>query len=79
MALPAAVLRQHGDALNTLFNAQQAALILALVEAVSNQATAAQASVAALGIPAKPTAVGEYNLTILAANGPATWVVDGTH
>lgn len=73
MALSAAVVREHADALNINFTAAQAALILALVNAASD---AAAADVAALGLPAAaPSGDGDYNLTI--TSGVATWTAEG--
>ena len=70
MALSQETIREHGDALNTLFNAQQAALILALVNAAADQAAA---GVAALGLPASaPTVDDTYVLEI--DSGVASWV-----
>jgi hypothetical protein len=40
MPLSNAVLREHADALNTLFNAQQSALIVNLVNAALDEADA---------------------------------------
>lgn len=71
MPLSNEVVREHAEGLNTLFNAQQAELILALVNAAIVEAAA---GVAALNIPSAPTANGDYNLTI--TSGVATWTTD---
>lgn len=62
MAISAATLREHGDALNILFNAQQAELLVALINAATEDTS---------GIPDAPAADGEYTLTV--ASGEAEW------
>lgn len=76
MALSTAVVREHADALNINFTEAQAALILALVNAAADQASAGtSAAVAALGLPAAaPTADDTYVLDI--TSGVATWVAE---
>lgn len=76
MPLSNDVVRQHADALNTQFNAQQALTILALINAAVDQAGAGtSAAVAALGLPAAaPTADDTYVLDI--TSGVATWVAE---
>lgn len=64
MALSPAVVREHAEGLNAFFTAQQAQVILALVNAAAS-------------LPPPPAGAGEYNLLITA--GVPSWIVDGTH
>lgn len=68
MALSNAVIRENGDALNIHFTGAQAALILALVNAAVDQASAAT------GLPSAPTEDGAYGLEV--ADGVAEWVAE---
>lgn len=70
MALSADVVRQFADALNTNFTEAQAKLILALVDAATDQADAA---VAALGIPAF-TATQDDTYVLELDTGAVAWV-----
>lgn len=69
MPISQAVLREHADGLNTLFNAEQATLILNLINAALAESAA---DVDALRVPVAPTTAGNYRLTV-AAGGVTSW------